>query len=75
MNKSIELTREEISLIAEDCECALETIHVNEDGEDCEDFAFCPMWHFPDEDDTKTIEMRQALLKKLEAAIRKGVQE
>jgi hypothetical protein len=64
------LTREEISLIAEDCEVALKSFHVGR-IEECEDVAKCPPDHFDWGDSKDETLLRQNLLKKLDQLVRK----
>ncbi|MBN1567967.1 MAG: hypothetical protein JXA73_08975 [Acidobacteria bacterium] len=66
----IDLTREEISAIAEDCEAYLESIHVPPVSE-CEDLTQCPEDHFDNDGFPNEVPMRQALLKKLDKALRR----
>jgi hypothetical protein len=64
----VDLTREEISAIAEDQEAFLQSIHSSQ--EECEDMAQCPVDHFDNEDGGEVL-MRQTLIKKLDTALGK----
>lgn len=70
---NIDLTREEISAISEDCEGILEGIHLPQN--DCDDVAKCPLEHFREsgnsgDDLEREVNMRQGLIAKLDAAVR-----
>ncbi len=78
--RHVDLTREEISIIAEDQEAALESIHIPNPDE-CDDLASCPIDHFDLSDpfsldenpgqseNQRDLRARQALLKKLDCVI------
>jgi len=58
---AIELTREEIETIAEDCFGELESTHIG--GLECEQIETCPADHFDIED--PVVRLRQDLIRKL----------
>jgi hypothetical protein len=63
MSRPVELTDEELEMIADDQRCALESIHIV--FRNCKKYENCPVSHFDSDMKPDYIALRQELLRRL----------